>query len=104
MATGPLFVLTMNLMTNSTGLFGGTTDLRQYFLYGLPNQRLYGVKQIYRKLQDGSLELKQPNVNWNELKAVPQTDPLIDGHPDPWLAPWNGNVDTCDSFGSIYFP
>jgi hypothetical protein len=31
----------------------GSFNLRQYFDYGLPNQRLYGVKQIYRTLPDG---------------------------------------------------
>jgi hypothetical protein len=88
----------------SNGLWGSTTNLRQYFLYGLPDQRLYGVKQIYRTLPGGALQLKDPNVSWNELQDVPGTDPLIDGHADPWLAPWNRDPNTCDSFGSIYFP
>ena len=91
----------------SVGLYGGETDLRQYFLYGLPNQRLYGVKQIYRTIQNGSVrqpQLKQPNVSWNQLHDIPRQDPLIDGHEDPWLAPWDGTRASCDSYGSIYFP
>lgn len=34
----------------STGIAGGSMDRTQYFLYGLPNQRLYGIKEIYRTL------------------------------------------------------
>jgi hypothetical protein len=77
--------------------FGNT----QYFLYGLPKQRLFGVKQIFRTLPDGSL---QPKPGWNQLVVSPGADPLIDGQPDPWLAPWNGAVASCDSSGSVYFP
>jgi hypothetical protein len=67
-------------------------------------QRLWGVRQLYRTLPDGSLQLKQPNAAWNQLHAEPQADPLIDGHLDPWLAPWDGNPNSCNSTGSLYFP
>lgn len=85
----------------STGLAGGSMNRAQYFLYGLPNQRLFGVKQIDRMLSDGSL---QPKAGKNQLTARPGSDPLIDGQPDPWLAPWDGTFDSCDSSFSVYFP
>jgi hypothetical protein len=84
--------------------FGASFDRRQYFDYGLPNQRLFGVKQIYMTLSGGSLQPKQPNASFNQLHADPAADPLIDGQLDPWLAPWNGNPDSCDSAFSKYFP
>jgi hypothetical protein len=83
----------------SAGLSAGFNNT-QYFLYGPPNQRLFGVKQIYRTLSDGSLT---PKPNFNQLLALPQSDPLIDGHVDPWLAPWDGTAASCDSLGSRYF-
>jgi uncharacterized protein YjdB len=88
----------------STGLYGSSFDKRQYFDYGLPNQRLFGVKQIYMTLPSGSLQRKLPNPSFNLLHAAPQTDPLIDGQLDPWLAPWDGTPASCDSAFSLYFP
>jgi hypothetical protein len=71
----------------------------QYFLYGLPNQRLFGVKQIYRTLPGGSLT---PKNGWNLLSVQPGTDPLIDGNPDPWLAPWDGQASSCIAIGKYF--
>jgi hypothetical protein len=88
----------------STGLYGSSFNKTQYFDYGLPNQRLFGVKQIYMTLPNGSLQRKQPNASFNQLHADPQADPLIDGQVDPWLAPWDGTPASCDSAFSLYFP
>jgi hypothetical protein len=81
----------------------GSFNVRQYFDYGLPNQRLYGVKQIYRTLADGSLQAKQPNFTWNQLQGNSGADPLIDGNLDPWLAPWDGTPNSCNSANSKFF-
>jgi len=81
----------------------GTFNKMQYFDYGIPNQRLWGVKQIYRTLQDGTTQRKQPNTVFNQLQAAPAADPLIDGQLDPWLAWWDGRVDSCNSTCSQYF-
>jgi hypothetical protein len=85
----------------SNGIVGAAFNNTQYFQYGLPNQRLFGVKQIFRTLTDESLT---PKAGWNQLSATPHQDPLIDGHLDPWLAPWNGTPASCNSVGSQYFP
>jgi len=82
-------------------VLGGLQNNTQYFLYGTPNQRLYGVKQIFRTLPNGSL---QPKAGYNQVKSVPYQDPLIDGQPDPWLAPWDGTSASCNSENSILFP
>jgi len=86
----------------STGFVYGAFNVTQYFLYGLPGQRIVGIKQIYRTLSGGSPELKA--TGWNSLSATPGADPLIDGKPDPWLAPWDGQPSSCNSSGSTYFP
>ena len=85
------------------GTSGGFNNRTQRFKYGLPGKRLYDVDEIYRTLPDKSLQLKTPNTDFNKLQATPQEDPLIDGNLDPWLAPWNGLEDSCNSFGSQYF-
>ncbi len=84
----------------SAGLSAGFDNI-QYFLYGSPNQRFWGVKQIFRTLPDNAL---QPKQGWNRLTAKPQSDPLIDGQLDPWLAPWDGSPATCNSDFSTWFP
>jgi hypothetical protein len=88
----------------STGISGSSFTKTQYFDYGMAGQRVWGVKQIYRTLTNGSLELKQPTAVFNQLKADPGSDPLIDGQLDPWLAPWDGTPASCDSSLSLYFP
>ena len=50
----------------SSNLAASSFSNFQYFLYGLPNQRLFGVKVIYRTLMDGSLD---PKPGWNHLTA-----------------------------------
>jgi hypothetical protein len=85
----------------STGITGGAMNRRQLFLYGLPNQRLFGVRQIFRTLADGTMQLKAVP---NHLTAIPGSDPLIDGQLDPWLAPWDGTPQSCNSSFSLYFP
>jgi hypothetical protein len=60
-------------------------------LFGLAarGERLSNI----RTLSDGTLQSKQSSpacgdcYEKNLFNAVPQTDPLIDGNPDPWLAP-----------------
>jgi hypothetical protein len=47
---------------------------------------------LCRTDSDGSLQAKEPNFAWNQLKADSGADPLIDGNQDPWLAPWDGTV------------
>jgi len=86
----------------STGISGGAFTNSQFFLYGVPTEtRLWGVKTIYRTLQSGAFAAKRP---WNEVAATPSQIPLIDGQVDPWLAPWDGQAQTCDSSYSTYFP
>jgi Bacterial Ig-like domain (group 3)/Bacterial Ig-like domain (group 2) len=80
----------------------GAFNKTQYFDYGIPNQRLWGVKQIYSTFS-GSPQRKQPNVVFNQLHADPAADPLIDGNLDPWLAPWDGTVASCHSCNSQWF-
>jgi hypothetical protein len=87
-----------------TAALGNGFSNTQYFDYGLPNQRLFGVKQIYRTLTGGSLQLKEGSAGSNQLTTAPHQDPLIDGHLDPWLAPWDGQPTSCDSTFSLYFP
>jgi hypothetical protein len=70
-------------------------DLTQSFYYGIPGQRPWPVKNIYSTFS-GSPRLKQPSDS-NQLHAVPAADPLIDGHLDPWLAPWDGNAASCNA-------
>jgi hypothetical protein len=66
----------------------------------------WNAYRIYRTLPDGTLQSKQssPSCKYcyekNLLNAVDQADPLIDGNPDPWLAP----VGKCDTAGNIDFP
>jgi hypothetical protein len=88
----------------SVNIGGAAFSATQYFLYGLPNQRLYGVKQIYRTLADGSTQAKLPNAAFNQINASPGVDPLIDNQSDPWLAPWDGTTASCNSSYSVYFP
>jgi hypothetical protein len=83
--------------------FAESFNRTQYFDYGLLNQRLFGVKKIYRTLPGGSLQPKQPNYSWNKLHADAGSDPLIDGFLDPWLAPWDGKEESCNSSYSRYF-
>jgi hypothetical protein len=79
-----------------------TSVLSSFFdEYWERQELLYGVKQIYRTLTDGSL---QPKAGLNQLRAVPQQDPLIDEQLDPWLAPWDGQPASCNSVFSRYFP
>jgi Big-like domain-containing protein len=80
----------------------GAFNKTQYFDYGIPNQRLWGVKQIYSTFS-GSPQRKQPNAVFNQLHADPAADPLIDGNLDPWLAPWDGTVASCHSCNSQWF-
>lgn len=86
----------------SSGLSGEEFIRTQFFLYGLPKQRMFFIKKIYRTLPDRSLSSKSPI--FNKIHAVPSQDPLIDGHPDPWFAPWDGTAASCDSSNSLYFP
>jgi hypothetical protein len=90
-------------------LLGGAFFHTQYFDYGFPGQRMWDVYRIYRTLPDGTLQSKQssPACSYcyqkNLLNVVPQTDPLIDGNPDPWLAPWDGHSASCNDDGSKWF-
>lgn len=90
-------------------LLGGAFFHTQYFDYGFPGQRMWDVYRMYRTLPDGTLQSKQssPACSYcyqkNLLNVVPQTDPLIDGNPDPWLAPWDGHSASCNDDGSQWF-
>jgi hypothetical protein len=87
-------------------LDSGSFFRTQYFDYGRPGERTWNAYRIYRTRPDGTLQSKQssPSCKYcyekNLLNAVDQADPLIDGNPDPWLAP----VGKCDTAGNIDFP
>lgn len=107
---GTLPLQPFNQCDDEISTLAGSAFLRtQYFDYGLPGQRMWNVYRIYRTLSDGTLQSKQSSpacsdcYEKNLLNAVPQTDPLIDGNPDPWLAPWNGNSASCNDQDSIWF-
>ena len=82
----------------------------QYFAYGLPGQRAWWVRYIYRTLYDGSLQPKYPTASCdncyekNILDGEFGVDPRIDGNLDPWLAPWDGAFDSCYTKYSRYWP
>ena len=82
----------------------------QYFAYGLPGQRTWWVRYIYRTLYDGSLQPKYPTASCdncyekNILDGEFGVDPRIDGNLDPWLAPWDGAFDSCYTKYSRYWP